>query len=111
MARDYGARAQRRYENVRDDDVRSRRNPGRAFGTSAAGEGSAGPDGRLHRFHLLAAPAREYADDVASAQDRCDGVSPYRGVRTGRPRQRSEPSVQLGDDGDEDWPDRPPLWM
>ena len=109
LARDHGARAQRRDEDLGHDDVRHRRNAGRAHRASRARARSAGADGRLHGVHLLAAPAGEHADDVAHAEDRRGRVSAHRRDRAHRARQRAESPGELGDDGHEDRPDRAAL--
>jgi hypothetical protein len=63
-------------------------------------------DAGIHGVHLLAAAAREHADDVAHAEDGRRRLSAHGGDRAYRARQRAESPGQLGDYGDEDRPDR-----
>ncbi len=70
---------------------------------------AAGPHGRIHRVHLLAAPARGYTRDVALPEDRRGDLPPHAGARPHRARQRAQPAVLLGDDGPQGGPGRAPL--
>ena len=70
VARDHGGGAPAGHEDLGHDDVRPRRDPRRPARAPAPRARGAGAHRRLHRVHLLAAPAREHAGDVAQAEDR-----------------------------------------
>ncbi len=88
------------------DDVRPRRNAGRADRAPGAAAAAAGRDRRLHGVYLLDVSARAYRHGPRAA-GRLVRVSEDAGRRPAVPRQLRQHPVELGHAGAEDRPDRP----